>query len=455
MSNYDATSSWSGYQYQGKVAIYKVLSIINNLICQNKESEVNEFEFELESLEDFCILQNNKYISSHQVKAYTNSKKINDYFDAILSIYQNKENTEYYLHVISKIDNWSISGINETINTKIENINKKISKLPADKVKEKKELETIRGKNSDLLLKTSDIMKKVKLYPYDPGKCYCSLTEIEGVIKEEIKKYYISTKKEEYTGSDMISRCYINLLGRIDDHVRDRHLKKAKKRIEFSEIIDIMNDDLSIKDERYHIYVIKEIFHGIEKDNYCLKCKRECTNSEDKCSLLHFIDDANNMDLEKFGDFIHKINPHIIWEEIDEFSRYNYLQKNGIQSLFYTIVNVARLYEIEKEKITYKTTEGVYMPTCIAANGEFPESEAEEYCKIMCQNNFILTELYETNIFLTKDINVDNIFDVFKNVEETDESLSEEVLENNKYDIFSMKVSLKDKKDGMEEINNA
>ena len=55
-----AISSWSGFVYQGKVAIYHVLKEINN----------PNFTLQLDSLDDFAILDaNGNIISMHQVKA--------------------------------------------------------------------------------------------------------------------------------------------------------------------------------------------------------------------------------------------------------------------------------------------------------------------------------------------------------------------------------------------------
>ena len=55
-----AISSWSGFVYQGKVAIYHVLLERNNA----------NYTLQLDSLDDFAIIDANEYvISIHQVKA--------------------------------------------------------------------------------------------------------------------------------------------------------------------------------------------------------------------------------------------------------------------------------------------------------------------------------------------------------------------------------------------------
>ena len=51
--NWDATNSWSGYNYQGKIALFVVLKKINELISIGKVDEIEKYSIELEWLEDF------------------------------------------------------------------------------------------------------------------------------------------------------------------------------------------------------------------------------------------------------------------------------------------------------------------------------------------------------------------------------------------------------------------
>ena len=55
-----AISSWSGFVYQGKVAIYYVLTQIEN----------GNYTLQLDSIDDFAIFDDNgNVLSMHQVKA--------------------------------------------------------------------------------------------------------------------------------------------------------------------------------------------------------------------------------------------------------------------------------------------------------------------------------------------------------------------------------------------------
>ena len=63
---HSAISTWSGFVYQGKIALYHCLKLINQGDC--------DFQLQLDSTDDFAIYKNSELISAHQVKA-----KIGDY----------------------------------------------------------------------------------------------------------------------------------------------------------------------------------------------------------------------------------------------------------------------------------------------------------------------------------------------------------------------------------------
>ena len=54
---FDATPSWSGYNYQGKVALYVVLDKLCKLYEDGRSAEISDFSLELEWIEDFAVIQ--------------------------------------------------------------------------------------------------------------------------------------------------------------------------------------------------------------------------------------------------------------------------------------------------------------------------------------------------------------------------------------------------------------
>src|SRR5690625_2482689 len=79
-----ASSSWSGFIYQGKVAIYTVLKYLNHYYPRLEE--IKKYELEIEYLEDFSIVKEDKHVSLHQVKAKPKTNTIGSYNEANLNL---------------------------------------------------------------------------------------------------------------------------------------------------------------------------------------------------------------------------------------------------------------------------------------------------------------------------------------------------------------------------------
>jgi len=60
---FDATFSWSGYAYQGKVGVFVVLKHLNQYNGNNLNVYFNDWELEFEWLENFSIKQSGTYKS--------------------------------------------------------------------------------------------------------------------------------------------------------------------------------------------------------------------------------------------------------------------------------------------------------------------------------------------------------------------------------------------------------
>ncbi|MBA2075274.1 ABC-three component system protein [Aeromonas veronii] len=144
-----AISSWSGFVYQGKIALYHSLKLIYD--------DDLDFELQLDSSDDFAIYKNGKLHTAHQVKAKI-SKYRSGYTKALeqstLIELDKIKGTTRYFHVSVQLDNTDdhIGASGET----------------------------------------------VKIYRYG-DKYYCGLGEIEGLTKELIKKI---CEKQSITVSD-------------------------------------------------------------------------------------------------------------------------------------------------------------------------------------------------------------------------------------------------------------
>lgn len=458
MATHDATSSWSGYQYQGKVSLFVFLRIVNELIVDGKVEEINKYRLEIEHLEDFAIKREENYISAHQVKAKTSANTINGYIEAIDNLYNNQNGIDNYLHTIKEINNWSEDDFKNTLDNKINNLREKADKLSKEgKVKEEQVCEQDILKFSYMKSNANSIMSKVKLYQYNTGKRYCDLEEIENLIINEVKEYYQKVGQNYKTGEIHTETVYINFIGKIDKHIRDRHLKRVSKEIPFTELIEILNDDsLLERDEEYHIFNLKEIYQYREKEMFCNICiyeKGECINSRG-CYVDKIINDVKSMDLNEFAYFIRRINPQISADVINDKNRDKFAQRIGIQSFFKIINRIDKQYQYQNQKVVYNESSNAYMPTTISTDGISSEYYKEAICKDIISNEEFLEDLQESNILITKDITKENILKGFRDAPEVDISRREELDKMIDKDIFTKIVSLKDLNSVVKEFKN-
>ena len=330
--NWDATNSWSGYNYQGKIALFVVLRKINELISMGKVEEIEKYSVELEWLEDFSILCKGddgiQYKTIHQVKA-KDKHSISDYEDALVKLYYkvvNYKTVEYaYLHVWKSVnyeeDKWNdnvkglvlnCSQMKELRNniasykgsaTKKEEIdkiyrpgrkseinklvkeyneryfgNKKVTVNNVDEILDKI-LEDLRLQieMSQKEVKDEDI-KKIELYSYPSGNLYCELAEINNLIKQEIINYWRNLGTDGWKCADksFCEMIFLCLQGLIDKHITQRHIqynKTTERSIEFALIKNVLDSDDSVKRcEEYYLYNIKNklLMMCEEYHEYCM-----------------------------------------------------------------------------------------------------------------------------------------------------------------------------------------
>src|SRR5687768_3309175 len=98
---HDASPSWSGFNYQGKIALYHTLALIN----LNPHQDWTKHALRLEHAEDFEILVDSKCVTIHQVKAYQKvnfSAYQNAALSMLLELYKNPT-IHGYLHTWRQI----------------------------------------------------------------------------------------------------------------------------------------------------------------------------------------------------------------------------------------------------------------------------------------------------------------------------------------------------------------
>lgn len=166
-----AVSSWSGFVYQGKIALYHSLKLIH-------DNDL-DFELQLDSSDDFAIYKNGKLHTAHQVKAKI-SKYRSGYIKALeqstLIEHDKIKGTTRYFHVSVPLD----------------------------------ETGDHRGTSGET----------VKFYRYGDNY-HCGLDEIEGLTKELIKK--LCEKQSIIVSDNLINFNYCLLSEKISTKAIHNH----------------------------------------------------------------------------------------------------------------------------------------------------------------------------------------------------------------------------------------
>ncbi|WDV06149.1 ABC-three component system protein [Lysinibacillus irui] len=445
---FDATHSWNGFCYQGKVAIIAVIDYIINSI---KDTElINQYSLEFEYLEDFSIKKDGKYIQIHQVKSY-GIESLSEYKDAIWlllgkSVYEDYETIEKaYLHAAESID--SKKGIitnNSTLRTVLTSYTKPKSSESLTQMSPSELYNYIFEK--DLL---DQAFEKFTLYKYSNENLYCTLLEIEGTVKEKIIEYYEFTgKKEQLEQKGLLDKytesSYVNLLGFIDKHINIRHYNRQNgienydKEINLTEIKDILNEEYDKLPKSLYVYYLKDklIRNFNEYYNSQMQFIRngylylqheteieECKNLEEGLNkILGLIKKVyRELGEEEFLLFCHKINPHVKVDFNDSFLYLSELVTSQFMNYPWFQALVDFHENIVKEDFSININNSHYLATTIVHTLPEPnptdslfyqrqinaniEATISKIAINILENNKIYKELYKIDYIITGNIN--------------------------------------------------
>ncbi|MGK4118325.1 ABC-three component system protein [Lysinibacillus capsici] len=446
---FDATHSWNGFCYQGKVAIIAVIDYMINSIS-NIEL-INQYSLEFEYLEDFSILENGDYVQIHQVKSY-GVDSLSNYRDAIWlllgkSVYDKyKTIKKAYLHTAERIES------NGKTISEIDTLKKALvaSNAPSSS-KSKTQMSPLELYNyieeNELL---DEAFEKFLIYEYSSGDLYCTLLNIEELTKKKIEEYYEFTDKKqelEQKGvlNEYIESVYINLLGFIDKHVNMRHHNRQKavlgydKKINLTDIMDILDENYENLPISYYVYYLKDKiiqnfnryynesmefiqkeYINFQNDKEIIKEYQELENGVNNVlSLIKKV--FTELSDEEFLLFCHKMNPHVIVDysenlmNLNDLVKMDFLEYPWLQSLVEFHENIV------EEDFTISINKSHFLATTIHNTLPAPTStdglvrQRQMNAKIeatiskiaisILENNKIYEELYKIDYIITGNIN--------------------------------------------------
>ncbi len=380
---FDASPSWSGFNYQGKVAFYYTLHQINALPVQ---TDFSNLSLVLEDNEDFEIRKNGNFVSFHQVKAY-NTSSYSKYSDALLEITLELSKQP---NVLGKIHTWkqinpktSFTSIIDSLRNDIQSIideyrgatpkigetilEKAVSDTPnrpktsaiIKSAFPSRPVSNICSVLSDIALNQNDAISRLEAYVYDDGNSFCDLNSINDKIKSEISKLLAS--RNLINTPQRVEKTLYYFLGMMDKYIIDRHKAKqgaGKLSIDFVEIIDAAIQDHEGIGIHYLSFLFKERFaHLMEEfiddpDFYA--------ETDDKCNLKEAKSILLNLEPLELWTHYRYFSPHINLQELNNTVNALKVNEDGIR---FTLAKI--LHELdyncisnvkEKCQITYETT---------------------------------------------------------------------------------------------------
>lgn len=392
---FDASPSWSGFNYQGKVALYYALHQINTLPLQTNFTNLSLM---LEDNEDFEIHNNGTFVSFHQVKAY-NISSYSKYADALLEITLELSKQP---NVLGKLHTWmqvnpkrNFTCIIDSLRNDIQSIldeydeaNPKIGSTIIEKAISESSSKpksaaiiksafpnhtalNIYSNLNNIILNQNDAISRLEAYVYDDGNSFCDLNTINDKIKNEISTLLSSRNK--INTPDRVEKTLLYFLGMMDQYIIERHKAKQEENklsINFGEIIDAVIQDHEDIGLRYLSCVFKQKFafsieEYINDPDYYKEIDGKCNLKESKSILL-------SLEPLELWAYYKNFCPHINLQELNNTDNALNVDFNGIRFVLTKILHELDYNHIsivkEKCQITYETTSSPikrFMPSTI------------------------------------------------------------------------------------------
>lgn len=381
---HSAAATWSGFIYQGKIALYHVLKLLN------EDTDNLKYSLQLDSLEDFAIVEkvNGEInpITLHQVKAMK-SKLYSSYKEAFDKLEK-------------RIDDFPCEGAYFHLATENER--------SKEEIKEE-------HPNMDI-------------YSNYNGDCFCPLEQIDEKCEKEISDYLIHKNLQHLDNSDTRAIFKNNLESRISGRIIEIHSKNHKDDISiregayhliipFTDFEAILNSNPqdSLDNENYYLFLTKELLNQYYTE-FCLEIVEdleeqgeELTN-EIKEKLSEYLQQINGLNKNSLISFVQGLLPNreVKLRTIKEFKDFN-VQKDEFKDAFLKI-----LYELIcasgkiGQNLFWKGTDNLRYTATAINSGQLNK---HKICKRIYRNitDIDINVPYEANKLITGSIDVKSL----------------------------------------------
>ncbi|WP_348800406.1 ABC-three component system protein [Flavobacterium adhaerens] len=307
---HSAADSWSGFIYQGKVALYHVLRLLI------EDVNAPNYQLQLDSLEDFAIVDFDiKPITLHQVKAMK-SNRYNDYKEAF------------------------------------EKLEKRIADFPCNEA-----YFHLATANQKSKADIESLHPTINVYGYLDGNSFCSLDSIDRSIEGLISSYFVNNNFNHLNNPNyriIVRNCLEDI---ILSQVIAVHACNHRRNglsinegayhfvIPFTNFIEILEANLNNKlnDENYFLCLTKADINRYFQE-FCLELEDdEEVLEEVKQKLDNYLIKINALTDLEIIQFIKSIIPHREFklDNITEYKDHN-IQENEFKDAFLTCLQSLR-----------------------------------------------------------------------------------------------------------------
>lgn len=377
-----AIPTWSGFIYQGRVALYHILKQLN----AKTENEINELVLQIDSIEDFTILKliatgGHSPISMHQVKAVKSS---------LYSTYK-----EDFEQLEGK---WTAIGLRTA---------EAFFHMATQNEKTKAEIEVLHP--------------KMKIYQYENNAESCSLNDIDVKIKQQIvlvlQKYNIVGHNNPDTVrllSEILEKIvsdkviYIHALNHGGTAIRNAAYDNP---IPLQNFLDAVRTDITllVQDEVYFEGKIRNNLNRYYQE-FCLDCEDDQLSPELKTKMNKYSILFNSYDTIAFKEFLQNIRPHksVAYENLQQYTDLS-LNEDEMKDSFYQIL-LAIKDSNGSDGIGWVCSESKqYFPTSLHySNSESSKKKVSERI-IKTALNKMVDVPFNSDYLITSECNVDNI----------------------------------------------
>ncbi|WP_057831455.1 ABC-three component system protein [Colwellia sp. TT2012] len=450
--SHDASATWSGFNYQGKIALYHSLKLIVEKLRSN--NSLNDYELVLENHEDFDIKGPNGFESFHQVKAI-NQTAFSIYEDALLAMLLQLDSPQYstvtgYLHtwrplrwngndsfhlklkgiinkiIVDDIANPGNCNVSKAFTNNV-NVNKKVKIIRQARLSDPRMIDVAsvvaRANQICNLNPPNPVYKRIYLYNYGTEPA-CQLDQIDLKVKAKIDELLEFRKiPVSDIGTDKIFCC---LLGKLDRNIIEKHQNLNTGQltpIAFSDILNIVeNENLRDGDEaflagQFKLHFVRSFEEFLDDDELCSGAEAKAYYEGDS-NLNTVMEVLLQLSAIELWDYFKKLNPQISFDTnsvIDQAFTTNLDNLRNYLFLIFTQLCKTKLSHVtQHSQLTYRVGAKSYLPTTIGNN-----TKKQVVIGIMQNSNAIMT-LFEVNALVTGDdrttLQINDFLDVHNKV---------------------------------------